>query len=234
MTLTFVYPTPLPSTKGWGPGWTPKDSTCSVIKPHIKPHPIFVGGIHERIYDLTNMLVDELKDLGFKFDTPGCWGYGCRATKTSSASQTGTPSFHSWGLAWDVNAPKNVFGADRASTQLGQPTFDWVIKLMRKWGFFWLGPSIGDWMHFSFVGSPEDADSLTALAKKEGLGMALTDEQKATLAAAKRFLDELEGDIKANGPVEAGSRVAKAVKKAEADVAPGVPAHSHTGSVTVA
>jgi hypothetical protein len=133
-------------------------------------HPIFVGGVHRRIKDLTDRLVSELKRKGFRFDDPGCWGYGCRGTKGSDGKLTDTPSFHSWGLALDVNAPHNVFGAARQDTQLGQPEYAWVIKLMHEYGFFWIGPAIGDWMHFSFCGSPADADAMLAKAKKNHLG----------------------------------------------------------------
>jgi hypothetical protein len=66
-----------------------------------------------------------------------------------------------------VNAPLNPFGADASRVQLTKPENQWVIALMRRYGFFWLGPPIKDWMHFSFVGSPADARQLTAQAEDE-------------------------------------------------------------------
>lgn len=164
MAFSFVYPTPLPSTKGWGPGW-PNCDTSKIVQ-----HPIFQGGVNIRIEKLVNRLVRELKKKGYVFKDGWSWGYGCRGTKSSSGSTSGTPSFHSWGLALDFNAPLNVFGAARSNTQLGKPEYAWVIKLMKEYGFFWLGPSIGDWMHFSFCGSPKDADAMLQKAIVNHLG----------------------------------------------------------------
>ena len=164
MALSFTYPTPLPSTKNWGPGWP----NCQTDK--IVPNAVFQGGVHKRINKLVQMLTAELEKQGYVFRDGWSWGYGCRSTKTSSGSQTETPSFHSWGLALDFNAPLNAFGAERSSTQLGKPEFQWVVKLMRNYGFYWLGPAAGDWMHFSFCGSPADADRMTAKAIENKLG----------------------------------------------------------------
>jgi hypothetical protein len=154
MAFSFTYPYPMPSSKGWGPGWP----NCQSGK--IVPHPVFQGGVHKDIKVLTDLLVQELERRGYSFKDGWSWGYACRGTKTSSGSQTDTPSVHSWGLALDFNAPLNPFGA---ATNQNMPA--WVVKLMREYGFFWLGPSIQDWMHFHFAGSPADARRKTAKAK---------------------------------------------------------------------
>ena len=163
MTLDFRYPTPLPSTKGWGPGWPNCQSEKMVP---VKP---FFGGFRAEIAPLLTMLVAEMRARGFDFMTPGCWGFGCRSTKSSAGPNTATPSFHSWGLAPDINAPRNVYGAPEATSEIATKE-RWVVPLMAAYGFYWLGPAIKDWMHFSFVGSPKDAADLTAKARKE-LGM---------------------------------------------------------------
>jgi hypothetical protein len=129
------------------------------------PHPVFAGGLRREITPLVNLLVEEMRRRGFDFQDPGCWGYACRGTKDSSGNVGGTPSFHSWGLAIDINAPKNPFGAARENTQLGTAEYAWVTKLMREYGFFWLGPSIGDWMHYSFVGNKRDARRMLKKAR---------------------------------------------------------------------
>lgn len=162
MAITLTYPTPLPSTKGWGPGWTPTGN-CEAVRPHIVPHPIFQGGVHTDIKDLTDLLVAEIERRGMLFHAGWSWGFGCRATKGGSGS---TPSFHSWGLALDMNAPANPFGGTRAQSAIATQ-FKWVPPLMARYGFFWLGPPIGDWMHFSFAGSPKDAATMTAKAKAD-------------------------------------------------------------------
>lgn len=161
MSFDFRYPTPLPSTKGWGPGWPNCQDAAR------EGDSIFVPGVHRQIAELCSILVAESVKRGFTFLVPGCWGFGCRATKSSGGSQGDVPSFHSWGLGVDVNAPLNVFGASRDRTQLGKPENAWFILLWREYGFFWLGPDIADWMHFSFVGSPVDAAIMTTKAREE-------------------------------------------------------------------
>lgn len=163
MAFSFVYPTPLPSTKGWGPGFP----NCDASK--IVAHPIFQGGVHRRIKPLVDMLVAECELKGYVFHAGWSWGYGCRGTKASDGSQSSTPSFHSWGLALDFNAPQNPFGAERADSDIASNNL-WIVKLMKEYGFFWLGPSIGDWMHFSFCGTKDDATNMIAKAETAGLG----------------------------------------------------------------
>lgn len=153
MTFDYRYPTPLPSVKGWGAGWP----SCQRAK--IVPHPVFWGGVRSEIRELVDLLVEECRHRGYEFSSPGCWGFACRGTKNSAGAVGGTPSFHSWGLGLDFNAQENVFGAATHAMPA------WVVRLMRAYGFFWLGPAIGDWMHFSFCGSPADARVMTAKAR---------------------------------------------------------------------
>lgn len=165
MAFSFTYPTPLPSTKGWGPGWSSNDQTCSVVREKIVPDPIFAGGVHRRIKRLVVLLSAEIEKRGYHFQDPGCWGFGCRGTKGGSGD---TPSFHSWGLALDVNAPQNPMNFDDpaaafAASDIAQHN-KWLVRLMREYGFFWLG-NVGDPMHFSFCGTPKDADRMTAKAE---------------------------------------------------------------------
>ena len=160
MAFTFTYPTPLPNTKGWGPGWPDCQSGKMVT------HPVFKPSLHEDIHELVTILVYEIESRGFRFLDPGCWGYACRGTKAQDGSLSDTPSFHSWGLAIDINAPKNPFGQPESSSQIATDE-RWVVPFLRSYGFFWLGPAIKDWMHFSFCGSREDARRMTIKARKE-------------------------------------------------------------------
>lgn len=166
MGFSFTYPTPLPSTKGWGPGWSAGDTSCSAVRPKIKPHPIFAGGVHQNIAELVDLIAGEMQRRGYRFQDPGCWGFACRGTKSSSGSTGGTPSFHSWGLGLDVNAPQNPFGAAQSSSDIATKN-RWIVGLMRRYGFFWLGPDIADWMHFSFCGNPADARKMLRKAKAD-------------------------------------------------------------------
>ena len=157
----FRYPTPLPSTKGWGPGWP----NCQFDR--RVPHPIFQGGVHERIKELVDILVAHLEEKGYIFKPGWSWGWGCRATdKDAEPGDDATPSFHSWGLGLDFNAPENPFSRSAGDTAKLNNEHKWVVPIMREYGFFWLGPEIGDWMHFSFCGSPADADRMTQKARE--------------------------------------------------------------------
>lgn len=157
MALSYTYPTPLPSTKGWGPGWP----NCQRDK--MVQHPIFQGGVHEGILDLTNTAVAILRRKGYVFKPGWSWGFGCRATKGGSGD---VPSFHSWGLGLDFNAPENPFSRTAADTAKLNNEDKWVVPIMHELGFYWLGPPIGDWMHFSFVGNPLDAKAMTIKAER--------------------------------------------------------------------
>jgi hypothetical protein len=197
MAFDFKYPTPLPSTKGWGPGF-----------PNCQPEAragrsdVFFPGVHKDIAELVKLLCEEMERRGYKFLKlqSGCWGYGCRGTKSANSSTPGnTPSFHSWGLGFDINAPQNPFGAPKPNNMPA-----WVVALWREYGFFWLGPPIKDWMHFSFCGSKADAKAMTIKARKKLGEDDMTDAEKAKLdnaaegakvanqmfAAVKDFLEE--------------------------------------------
>jgi hypothetical protein len=224
MTFHFSYPTPLPSTKGWGSGWP----NCQAAA--REGTSIFWPGVHRDIGELVGLLVEEMRRRGFRFMDPGCWGFGCRGTKASSGSGTGTPSFHSWGLGIDINAPENVFGSAESQSKIA--TRDrWVVPLMASYGFFWLGPPIRDWMHFSFCGSPQDAADMTAKARRE-LGDEMTDAEKQQLARAVAVANGV-ADFFANKEPPADAhpdrkRTYNSLKRAESRPAPGTPGpHGH-------
>lgn len=194
MAFSFVYPTPLPSTKGWGPGWP----SCQEDK--IVPDDVFAGGVHRRIKKLVDLLEDEIKRRGYHFQDPGCWGFACRGTKGGSGD---TPSFHSWGLALDFNAPQNPMnfddpGAAFRASDIAQHN-RWLVGFMKRYGFFWLGGTatspIGDPMHFSFCGTPADADRMTKKAQAD-FAPAFTVKGKTfkslgdALARAKKILQD--------------------------------------------
>lgn len=211
MTFDFRYPTPLPSTKGWGPGW-PDCQTDKRIQ-----HPVFQGGIREEIFELVGLLVVHLEDRGYRFHDGWSWGWGCRATDKDAdpGDPDATPSFHSWGLALDFNAPENPFSKSAADTAKLNNEDKWVVGVMAEYGFFWLGPPIGDWMHFSFCGSPADARAMTEKARRE---LDMTDEEREMLRDAFAIYKGIEDFIEDRTP-PADSRVTrrrtfKALKRA--------------------
>jgi hypothetical protein len=161
MAFDFTYPGTPPSRKRWGPG-APNCQTDKVV-PLVVPTSHgdipFVGGVRREAEELFRLVLAEVDRRGYKLKTPGCWGGACRMTKRADGSLTDTPSVHSWYLAVDINAPTNAFGGSHDIPR-------WVAKLMHDYGFRWLGPPIGDWMHFDFCGSPLDCKRMTEKARR--------------------------------------------------------------------
>jgi hypothetical protein len=217
--IDLQYPTPLPSTKNWGPGYP--NCQTDKLKPLVIPDrdgrlvPFrshewkngdfqeipFPGGVREEIHDLLTMILLELDERGFDFISPGCWAFGCRGTKSAGSSGTSdTPSFHSWGLAVDLNAPQNPFGAAAPHPSLKEFK---VPELFASYGFIWLGPPIKDWMHFHFTGSPADARVMTDKARRDLRRDDMTEEQLKMLRAAdQRWRGALAYDAAINKGVE--------------------------------
>lgn len=162
MAFDFSYPGTPADERGWGRGWTAGFPS----RPDAYPGDIvtcepFAGGVRGEIDELVTLLVEEMRRRGYKPKAGWCWGFAWRPTKRSDGTLTSTPSNHSWGLAIDINAPENVFGANTHAIP------SWLPKLMRRFGFRWLGPPIRDWMHFDFAGTPADARAMTKLARRE-------------------------------------------------------------------
>jgi hypothetical protein len=241
MGFDFGYPNSGADERGWGEGWKPgmpigtrPGSYKGVIVPltvDLKDQGqgvlSFTGGVREEVHDLLEMLVTECAERGYRYKRE-CYGGAFRPTKRSTGSAaippgkpgsvyTTTPSNHSWYVAVDISTTTNVYGGSTHDIP------GWMVDVFRRYGWRWLGDTaIHDWEHFDFAGTPADAKAMTEKARKDGIGMALTEEQEKTLKAAKAFLDELReklgskgGDsdeVRAKG---AGSRVAKAVLKSE-------------------
>lgn len=242
MAFDFAYPqTHDAQERGWGRGWEPglpigtrPASWPGTIVPLVVRGVPFAGGIREELHDLAELLIEECLEQGWllKLDDPGCWGGAFRPTKRSDGTYTTTPSNHSWYTALDVNAPHNVYGVPSPQQIPDDAKFN-MPELLREYGWRWLGPPIKDWMHFDFAGSPADAKDMLLKARKNGIGMALSDEDKKTLADARRFLAALDETIHPDGPIEAGNRVGRAVKKSEATQPTPAPGDPHVHDVKV-
>jgi D-alanyl-D-alanine carboxypeptidase len=75
---------------------------------------------------------------------------GCFAARYLNRDPSAGISHHSWGIAVDINAPQNVFGAT--------PTQDErMVEIFEQWGFIWGGRFITpDGMHFEYRRPPSD------------------------------------------------------------------------------
>jgi hypothetical protein len=146
--------------RGWGPGW-PTDRSDDMVR-IVVDGADFPGGVHKKIASLVSILLEESIRRNYVKPKDGwCWGYANRAIKTSSGGSTDTPSNHSWGLAVDINAPVNCFGCSTHEI----PTA--MANLWEDYGFRWGGNYSGtkDWMHFEFMGTPENAEKQTKRAE---------------------------------------------------------------------
>lgn len=152
---------PSAAQKGWGAGWP----TCSAIngnqmrKLTLSNGCVIAGGVHQNILELAGLVLNEITRRGHGFHAGWCWGAECRAI-----SGTNRASNHSWGLAFDLDAPENPY------TTTGQHNIpDWAYNLLRQYGFG-LGADYSgrkDWMHAEFMGTPSDAAIMTGLARQQ-------------------------------------------------------------------
>ncbi|HEY0816016.1 MAG TPA: M15 family metallopeptidase [Pseudonocardia sp.] len=154
--------------RGWGAGW-PSCDGAGVAGLAVVRGPVSGVGVsvHRRLARLVALLIAATEERGYLLRAGECWGYVCRAIAGTSA-----PGHHSWGLAVDINALSNPYRFPRC-TDL--PT--WTPLLWNRYGFAWGGNDNedgqngkADSMHFEFMGTPADADAMTALALFELTG----------------------------------------------------------------
>ncbi|HEV8420610.1 MAG TPA: M15 family metallopeptidase [Actinomycetota bacterium] len=217
--------------RGWGPGWPNcqrdqivlLDVDGVLFREHrivdLKPvqEADFPGGIRREIAELVERLCLETIRRGYRLVDGWCWGFACRPIKGT----TSTPSNHSWGLAVDINAPRNPYGS-RLITDMPA----WMPKLWATYGFRWGGSYSGnkDAMHYEFMGTPADAHRHTDRARAADLGeeedLALLShaeqrELRENLAFFRHLRDGLRpGEEKATAK-GAGRRVARATRIVE-------------------
>lgn len=154
--------------RGWGAGW-PSCSGARVGGLAVVHGPRSGVGVsvHRRAARLVELLLGETEHRGYLMRPGQCWGYVCRAIAGTEAA-----SNHSWGLAVDLNSLANPYQFPRR-TDLPP----WLPLLWNRYGFAWGGNynsdgrfGKADSMHFEFMGTPADADALTALAMVELIG----------------------------------------------------------------
>jgi hypothetical protein len=154
----------------WGPGWP--NAQFSRINPNFRvlTHwgwTKFPGGVRRELEELLTRLIQETSNRGYYFGVEGnpsygCWGFGNRAIRGSHS-----PSNHSWGLAVDINAPKNPMN-HKLITDMPA----WMPDLWNAYGFRWGGDyeTRPDAMHYEFMLSIDDAIRLTITARLNLLG----------------------------------------------------------------
>ena len=138
--------------------------------------------VHKRVAGIFTAFINELVDRGYTLKNQSKrddWGYNCRHIHSNPKEPW---SNHAWGLAIDINADTNP---NRSPLKTDMPA--WVRQarpLMDNYGLRWGGTYHGtpDPMHLEFMGTPADADAITARLVKRGF--TIVD------AATKRYFEQ--------------------------------------------
>jgi hypothetical protein len=100
---------------------------------------------------LMPQLVGALEELAATGDGPEAVGSGyegCYVPRFINRDPTRALSYHSWGVAIDVNAERNPFGAPPDQDPR-------LVEVMERWGFSWGGRwEVPDGMHFEWAWFP--------------------------------------------------------------------------------
>lgn len=150
---TRVEQTPrvYPDLSGWGPGWPDcqRDKFASVVVRDVRVR------VRREVADLVGFLISRTNRLGYHVKPSGVpcggtWGVACRAIK---GTEPLVPSWHSWGLAVDINATCNPM-----STRWRCNIPPAVVEMWESAGFYWGGryEGVRDPMHFEYLGTPND------------------------------------------------------------------------------
>ncbi|WFG44373.1 M15 family metallopeptidase [Pseudonocardia alni] len=162
--------------RGWGAGWPScggaKAAGTAIVTADTSGTRM---SVHKRIARLVDLLIDATERSGYRLMAGQCGGYNCRPI-----GGTRSPSNHSWGLAVDLNWQRNPM-----KRPLTTDMPDWMVRLWNRYGFAWGGHYSGtpDAMHFEFMGTPEQADAMTALAQRELVGNVIPPRAPAAPAA---------------------------------------------------
>jgi hypothetical protein len=172
--------------RGWGPGWPncQWDKISTLTRDDGLRLPM-----RDEILRMVEILMDRTEAGGYDIRPGETWGMACRAIRGSSR-----PSNHSWGLAVDINAPKNPMAsadwhrrnANRLTStfpfglQIVTDMSEAMVTLWEDAGWRWGGRyrNRPDPMHFEFMGTPADAKRITKQLTEGGPPMAESDVLK--------------------------------------------------------
>ena len=167
----------------------------------------------------------EIQDAGYRISDAMAYNFRCTSNtrKDCSGLDARSLSFHSWGLAVDINVvanpevryyPDPAVGGSACATPMKTDLPQWVVQTAEKWGLLWGGygwnggcatPSankssiLRDPMHFEFRGTPEQA---IAIARFNGV--TIDDPTIVTNATGKNVSRIFGDDRFASAAVAAG------------------------------
>lgn len=126
----------------------------------------------------------EIQQLGYTIGDGGTYVFRCTATTSKDCEnlQPSNLSFHSYGLATDINTAANPLltyvardGISACAVPMRTDMPRWMVRIAEKWGLYWGGYGWGngctspsqyrsaalrDPMHFEFNGTPEMARAI--------------------------------------------------------------------------
>lgn len=149
--------------RGWGPGWPQGVPASQLVQVNVAGVR-YPGGVRREISQLVELLTAESMRRGYVFGIPGNPAHGCWGYSNRPIAGTQTASNHSWGLAVDINAPRNPM---RSPLTTDMPA--WLPQLWESYGFAWGGrwTRTPDPMHYEYMGTPAQAAAHTARALTE-------------------------------------------------------------------
>jgi hypothetical protein len=114
--------------------------------------------VRREVSELALILLNESIRRGYRIFAAQTGSFNCR-----KIAGTNSPSNHSGGLAIDINWTINP---QRRPLTTNIP--QWMIDMWERYGWRWGGYwNLPDPMHFEFMGGPQDAAEMTALARSE-------------------------------------------------------------------
>jgi hypothetical protein len=146
----------LPDQKGWGAPCAAAHATVTLTYARVT--------VDARIAELVGLVMRACESRGYIFRAVDTGAYNCR-----KIAGTTTWSNHAWGLAVDCNWQSNPY-----TTGTTHDIPDWMHNLWNRYGFAWGGDYTGsrrDYMHFEFMGTPQQALLALALARAELAGI---------------------------------------------------------------
>lgn len=216
----------LPSQNGWGPGW-PNPETDKIVKPDLPGFGAAQRG-REEVMPIFEWLVQETERRGYDIRPEWTWGFANRPVRGTENRPNPVPSDHSWGTAWDINAPDNGmnyagpgWAAQHAAGKTDMPA--WVPELWKAHGFEWGGDWDGrqDPMHMQFDGTPEDAKRIAASLNKPKEWSDVATEAEIRKVVGEELDKRINPDGKGNIFVRIRDSVAKQEKRS-AEIVKGV------------
>jgi hypothetical protein len=142
----------LPDAKGWGAPCAAAHSTVLLSQARVT--------VDSRIAELVGLVMRACEARGYIFRAADTGAYNCR-----KIAGTNVWSNHAWALAVDCNWQSNPY-----TTAWSTDIPDWMHNLWNRYGFAWGGDYTGgkrDFMHFEFMGTPQQAQLALALARAE-------------------------------------------------------------------